>query len=176
MGTHQDQVRGFAKYNRMFNERLFDVIAPLSDADRKKDMGAFFGSIHATLNHILLADRIWLGRFAIAFPNTAALQDAALVEKFSSLQQELCAEFAELRAERIATDKVIVDWAEDLSDELLAKTMSYRNSRGVLHSHPAWIAVAHLFNHQTHHRGQITTLLNQLGHDVGVTDYVAYVQ
>lgn len=176
MGAHQEQVRGFARYNRMFNQNLFDVVASLNEAERKKDLGAFFGSIHATLNHILLADRIWLGRFAAAFPEMGSLHEAALITEFSSLRQELYADFAELRAERIATDQVIVNWAEDLSDELLAATMSYRNSRGEQRSHPAWVAVAHLFNHQTHHRGQVTTLLNQLGHDVGVTDYFAYVQ
>lgn len=176
MGTHQEQVRGFAKYNRVFNERLFDVVGQLNDVDRRKDMGAFFGSIHATLNHILLADRIWLGRFATVFPHMSSLQRAELVEQFSSLRQELYAEFAELRAERLATDQVIVNWAEELTDEVLATTMNYRNSRGDARNHPAWIAVAHLFNHQTHHRGQITTLLNQMGHDVGVTDYFAYVQ
>lgn len=176
MSAHQDQVRGFARYNREFNARLFAVVAELSDADRKKDMGAFFGSIHATLNHILLADRIWLGRFAAAFPELGSLHGAAVVREFSSLRQELCADFAALQRERIATDEVITDWAAELTDELLSATMSYRNSRGELREHPAWIAVAHLFNHQTHHRGQITTLLNQLGRDVGVTDYFAYVQ
>lgn len=176
MSAHQDQVRGFAKYNREFNERLFAVAAQLSDAERRQDMGAFFGSIHATLNHILLADRIWLGRFAAAFPELKSLHDAAVVTRFSSLREELCADFADLHKERIATDQVITAWTAELTDVQLAATMSYRNSRGGLRQHPAWIAVAHLFNHQTHHRGQVTTLLSQLGHDVGVTDYFAYVQ
>lgn len=176
MGAHQEQMQGFARYNRLFNERLFDEVAQLSDAERKKDLGAFFGSIHGTLNHILLADRIWLGRFADAFPAMVSLRGATVVRAFSSLREELCEDFAELRAERIETDRVIVNWTDELTDTRLAQTMSYRNSKGEARSHPAWIAAAHLFNHQTHHRGQITTLLNQLGRDVGVTDYVAYVQ
>jgi uncharacterized damage-inducible protein DinB len=176
MGTHQQQMRGFARYNLEFNGRLFDLLGRLSDDDRKKDMGAFFGSVHGTLNHILLADRIWLGRFSKAFPSMSSLHGPALVHEFSSLSQELYADFSELRTQRSATDRVIVDWAEQLTEELLAKQMSYRNSQGDLREHPAWIVVAHMFNHQTHHRGQITTLVHQLGHDPGVTDYIAYVQ
>lgn len=176
MSAHQEPVRGFAKYNLEFNAKLFHQLSELADAERKKDMGAFFGSIHGTLNHILLADRIWLGRFAVAFPAMSSLNGAALVHDFNSLAQELCAVFGELYAERRATDRVISTWAEELSDDRLRETMSYRNSTGQLREHPAWVAVAHMFNHQTHHRGQVTTLTYQLGYDAGVTDYVAYVQ
>jgi uncharacterized damage-inducible protein DinB len=176
MGAHQDQMRGFARYNREFNRVLFGKVAELEDEERKRELGAFFGSIHATLNHILLADRIWLGRFAKAFPEMSSLAEAALVHEFSSLSQEICADFDDLCRERRATDEVITDWVEELSDEVLARTMRYSNSSGQVREHPVWVAVAHLFNHQTHHRGQVTTLLSQLGHDPGVTDYFAYVQ
>lgn len=176
MGSHQDQSRGFAKYNREFNQSLFGHVAQLSDRERKQDMGAFFDSIHGTLNHILLADRIWLGRFAVAIPAMSSLHGATLVHDVSSMRQEVCSDFSDLLAQRQATDQVITSWAEELTDELLAQTMSYRNSRGHSREHPVWLAVAHMFNHQTHHRGQVTTLLHQLGHDPGVTDYVAYVQ
>ena len=175
MGTHQDQIRGFAKYNLEFNNKLFMSVAELSDSNRKKNMGAFFGSIHSTLNHILLADRIWLGRFAQAIPGLSSLSGATLVYEFSSLDQELCSEFTDLQMQRTATDKVIVKWAEELSDELLASSMRYCNFQGKVREHIVWVAAAHMFNHQTHHRGQITTLLNQLGCDPGVTDYIAYV-
>ncbi len=174
MGAHQDQVRGFAKYNREFNLSLFNLLSGLSDEERKRDMDAFFGSIHNTLNHILLADRIWLGRFARAFPEVSALHDAELVHEFTSLRQEVCGSFSDLFRERQATDQVITEWAEELTDELLGQTMRYGNSGGQVREHVAWMAVAHMFNHQTHHRGQITTLLSQLGHDPGVTDYIAY--
>lgn len=176
MGTHQDQMRGFAKYNREFNLSLFSKLAELDDGERKRNMGAFFGSIHGTLNHILLADRIWLGRFAKAIPNMSALSDAELVYEFSSLSQEVCADFGELFRERKVTDGVISEWVEELTDELLAQTMRYSNSKGQVRESLVWIAAAHMFNHQTHHRGQVTTLLSQLGHDPGVTDYFAYVK
>ena len=83
MGTHQDQLRGFAKYNGEFNCRLYEQIAGLTDIARKEDLGAFFGSIHGTLNHILLADRIWLGRFARAIPTFRSLATANLVYELS---------------------------------------------------------------------------------------------
>ena len=174
MGALRDQMRGFAKYNLEFNQRLFAQLSGLSDDERKKDMGAFFASIHGTLNHILLADRIWLGRFAEAFPTLPSLHGIAVVREFSSLRQELFAEFDELWTERRATDQVISSWAGELSEEVLAETMRYRNSQGTLREHPAWLAVTHMFNHQTHHRGQITTLMSQLGHDPGVTDFFVY--
>lgn len=176
MGAHQEQMRGFAKYNRAFNRVLFGKVAELGEGERKRDLGAFFSSIHGTLNHILLADRIWLGRFAKAIPDMASLNDAELVYEFSSLSQEVCSDFDDLFRERKATDRVITDWAEELTDELLARTMRYSNSSGQVREYPVWVAVAHMFNHQTHHRGQVTTLLSQLGHDPGVTDYFAYVQ
>lgn len=176
MGAHQDQVRGFAKYNREFNLLLFNQLAGLSENERKRDMRAFFGSIHGTLNHILLADRIWLARFAKAIPDMAALRNAELVHEFDSLRQEVCSDFDELHRERQATDQVLTNWAEELADEVLAQNMRYSNSKGQVREHPVWLAVAHMFNHQTHHRGQVTTLLYQLGHDPGVTDYFAYVQ
>lgn len=175
MGIYQDQIRGFAKYNCEFNLSLFKLVATLSDEERNRDMGAFFGSIQGTLDHILLGDRIWLGRFAVAMPELESLKGADLIYEFSSLRQQVCSDFESLFRERQATDEVITGWAHELTEEILAKTMRYRNAAGRDREHPAWLAVTHLFNHQTHHRGQVTTLLHQLGHDPGVTDYLAYL-
>ena len=175
MGTHQDQLRGFAKYNGEFNCRLYEQIAGLTDIARKEDLGAFFGSIHGTLNHILLADRIWLGRFARAIPTFRSLATANLVYEFSSLDQQLFDSFDELRVGRRETDELIYRWVEELEDAVLAQTMRYNNSKEHVREHPVWLAATHMFNHQTHHRGQLTTLLFQLGYDPGTTDYIAYL-
>ena len=172
----EQQLRGFAHYNAAFNRALFERLATMPDADRRRETGAFFGSIHATLNHILLADRIWLGRFATAFPALASLADAELVHRFDSLRQELYDGFDALRAGRVATDAVLARWADELDETLLAAPMRYRTSTGQVREHPAWIAATHLFNHQTHHRGQVTALMHQLGVDPGVTDLLVYVQ
>ncbi|MBX6392725.1 MAG: damage-inducible protein DinB [Burkholderiales bacterium] len=148
-----------ARYNRWMNDKLYDCCARLTDAQRKEDMGAFFKSIHGTLNHLLLADRIWLGRFrGQPFPARA-------------LDQELYADFDELRRERRATDEEIERWVASLTEADLARDLHYTSmSNPQPRRHPLWFALAHFFNHQTHHRGQLTTLLKQRGIDPGVTD------
>jgi len=148
-----------AAYNRWMNERLYECCAGIPDAERKRDAGAFFRSIHGTLNHLLVGDRIWMGRFT----------GKPFVVK--SLAEELYADFAELRRERAATDAAIVAWAEALTEGDLASELSYTSMlKPQPRRYPMWFAVAHFFNHQTHHRGQLTTLLSQRGIDPGVTD------
>ena len=154
-----EYARTMADYNRWMNERLYSVCAQLDDGARKRDAHAFFGSIHGTLNHLLLGDRLWLGRF--------------LRRPFEirSLDQELYADFEELCREREATDAEIIEWADSLSSSTLAAPFSFTsfvNPRE--HTYPLWALVVHFFNHQTHHRGQLTTLLSQNGMDPGVTD------
>jgi uncharacterized damage-inducible protein DinB len=124
-------------------------------------MGAFFKSIHGTLNHLLLADRIWMGRFT--GPPFAV----------TSLAQELYCDFGELRKERAATDRAVTEWAAKLTDDVLSSKLSYTSIvNPQLRSYPMSMAVTHFFNHQTHHRGQLTTLLMQRGIDPGVTDLI----
>lgn len=148
-----------ARYNRWMNERLFAAAVQLDPAERTRDRGAFFGSIERTLNHILWGDRIWLGRFTgewFAAPAFGA---------------DMFTDFAELARARDATDTAILDWAGSLEPTWLASTLEYRAaSDGRMRQMPAWIAATHLFQHGTHHRGQVTTLLKQAGRDPGVTD------
>ncbi len=151
-----------AGYNRWMNERLYALCGALPDAERKRDRGAFFRSIHGTLNHLLLTDRSWLGRFTgKEFP-------------IRSLDQQLYEDFEELRRERGATDTAIEEFCEGLSEQRLDATIAYGTLAGKRYSHPLEPALVHLFNHQTHHRGQVTTLLSQLGIDPGATDLIAY--
>jgi len=170
------QYRALARYNTWMNERLYALCATLSDAERKRDLGAFFRSIHGTLNHLLLTDRAWLGRFtrdrAIAESRDAAGRPIPVAR----LDQELYADFDTLRAERARTDAAIDSWAATLDEVRLAAPLAYRTSAGQACEHPLWWAVTHFFNHQTHHRGQVTTLLKQLGHDPGVTDLVVLLR
>jgi uncharacterized damage-inducible protein DinB len=174
MSAHTTQFTLFSDYNTRFNTVVYDVCERLSDDERRRDRGAFFGSIQKTLGHILLADRIWLGRFRTCGIAPSALAGADLITKFDNLDDDLFPVWSDLRRERSATDDVMGRWTAALTDELLATNMRYANSRAVVREHPAFIAVAHLFNHQTHHRGQVTTLLMQAGHDVGVTDFLAF--
>lgn len=151
-----------SQYNCWMNERLFDLCSSIPNAIRKEDRGAFFRSIHGTLNHILLADKLWLGRF----------KHQPL--KYQSLEQELFAEFEDLRQEREKTDQEIIDWANSLTEEQLAAPLRFTSVvKRREYVYPLWHAATHFFNHQTHHRGQVTTLLSQCGYDFGVTDLLA---
>jgi len=151
--------RRMARYNRWMNEKLYACCAQLTDEQRKQDAGAFFKSIHGTLNHLLLADRVWMGRFT------------GVPFAVRSLAQELYGDFDPLRRERVKTDGDIVDWVGRLREADLDTELAYTS---IVSPAPRRIgmdiAVTHFFNHQTHHRGQVTTLLMQRGIDPGVTD------
>ena len=151
--------RLLARYNRWMNERMYAAASAMTDEERKRDRGAFFGSIHRTLNHLLWGDRVWLGRFTgVPHPVPAYGADAH-------------DDFAVLSRERESADRDILGWAGALDDAWLASTLEYRaSSDGKLRRVPAWIAATHLFQHATHHRGQVTTLMKQAGVDPGVTD------
>jgi uncharacterized damage-inducible protein DinB len=148
-----------AQYNTHMNEKLYAMCAALSDEERRRDRGAFFKSIHGTLNHLVWADRAFLIRvlqwdLEIGEPNTVLFDD-----------------FAALTNERKRFDAIILDWANQLEDATLSQPIEffsvvYQRRRRM----PLYLMVVQMFNHQTHHRGQLTTLLSQLGLDPGVTD------
>jgi uncharacterized damage-inducible protein DinB len=158
-----------ARYNRWMNERVYDVAASLSDGERNRDLGAFFRSVHGTLDHILFGDRIWAARFGVRDAGALPAQGAAY-------ELGLYPDFAELRRERAKTDAALEEWARSLTDDALGAPLCYSNQSGKSFEHPLHFAVQHLFNHQTHHRGQVTTLLKQLGRDPGVTDLIAMLR
>ena len=141
-----------ARYNDWANRRLYARAAALPDADYRADRGAFFGSVHATLNHLLVTDRIWLNRFTGEGPTYPRL-DLILHESLE-----------ELRSAREAEDQRIVTWVDRLDDGRLAGAFTYRtivDPREV--TQPLAPALAHFFNHQTHHRGQAHALMTAIG-------------
>ncbi len=149
MKTH---FRMFAHYNRWANRRLYDAAAALDDDDYRLDLGAFFGSVHRTLNHILAGDRIWMRRFTGEGDLPASL-DAIIAEDFGFL-----------RVAREDEDERIVDWIDDLPDSLLEGRFTYTTVTDMRTiSQRMAPALAHFFNHQTHHRGQVHALLTRLG-------------
>jgi uncharacterized damage-inducible protein DinB len=166
-----EHARVMARYNRWMNDKLFAVAEKLSDEERKRDRGAFFKSIHRTLNHLLLADRVWLARFTGVRLPEGHFGPGGI----QSLDQELYEDFDELRRERTLTDDELDAFVATLTEESLRGNLRYER-RGVVNEFPLWHAVAHVFNHQTHHRGQVTTLLMQAGQDPGVTDLVAMLR
>ncbi|KQZ57856.1 MULTISPECIES: DinB family protein [unclassified Lysobacter] len=165
-----------ASYNKWMNANVYAAAQTLSEDELLADRGAFFGSILKTLNHLVVADTIWLKRFAghpakysvlepmlqIPAPDTIADLD-----KFKDLPS--------IAVHRTWLDRLISDWAQTIGDSDLDFVMTYTNSRGGVTGKDFFGLVMHFFNHQTHHRGQITTLLSQSAADVGVTDLLALV-
>lgn len=148
-----------AEYNQWMNERLYAICATLSDRERKRDRSAFFGSIHRTLNHILYGDLAFMSRFT-GTPRQAPELGVDLHESFQDLWRD-----------RRALDARIHNWAQGLSPHWLRQDLTYKSKvDGVTRTIPRWVLVTHMFNHETHHRGQVTTLLSQLGLDIGTTD------
>lgn len=143
--------RQHARYNTLANQRLYAACAVLDDAARKRDVGAFFGSLHGTLNHLLLGDRIWMARFeGRAHPS-------------SGLDAVLFADFGALRTARAAMDADIEAFFAAPPAGFWARALRYVNNEGRVFEDPPDLIVAHFFNHQTHHRGQAHALLSILG-------------
>ncbi len=164
-----------AEYNRWMNARLFDAAARLAEPQLFEDRGAFFGSLFDTLNHIAVADTIWLHRFA-QHPDLAAIKERMGGFPIpASLRQRLARSLAELREYRMKVDEVIDAFAGQVTEEQLASTLRYANLAGQAQARSFGAVVQHFFNHQTHHRGQATTLLFQAGVDIGVTDLFAII-
>lgn len=166
--------RWLARYNRWFNARLYDACEGLSDDERRRERGAFFGSIHGTLNHLVWGDRLWLRRFVAQGVPFPSLTDAVLALPAGAVHETVLYEdWRGLRAARVALDEAIVGWLDAMPADFPTHTMRYANTKGMAREHPAWKALTHFFNHQAHHRGQVTTLLVQAGVDPGLTDLIA---
>ena len=171
-----DNYRFLARYNRWFNQRLYAACDPLGDDARLQDRGAFFGSIHGTLNHLVWGDTMWLQRFAAQGETFEALGDDLLaLPPGASYGTVLEPDWAALKARRDRLDAAIEAWVGAMPPDYPLRTMRYSNTKGVARAHPMWQAMTHFFNHQTHHRGQVTTLLAQAVVDVGTTDLIALV-
>ncbi|PAU78846.1 DinB family protein [Halomonas salipaludis] len=164
-----------ATYNQWMNSKVYAAAGQLSATDLVKDRGAFFGSILGTLNHILVGDTIWLKRFATHPSCLNSLREVADIKSPESLDQMLFEDLGILSEQRIWLDRQIINWTAELSEGDLDFVLSYRNTKGVAANKRYSSLVLHFFNHQTHHRGQVSTLLSQAGMDIGVTDLLAQI-
>ena len=143
-----------ARYNRWQNENLFSVAEGLSEAERQRERGAFFGSIHKTLSHLLWADRIWMSRFTDLPRPKGGIPESVM----------LYPDWPELARERAAFDEIILAWAERLDPSWLAGDQTFFSGAAKREiTMPRWLLVTHMFNHQTHHRGQVHCMLTQAG-------------
>ena len=159
----KEHFSSFARYNAWANRLLYDAAAKLSDTDYRADRGAFFKSMHGTLNHLLTADWVWMHRFTGQGPSPTRLDQ---------IQHE---RLADLRAAREAEDRRIIDYVDGLSEQQLKGTIRYRRVSTPEEFEQALTpALTHFFNHQTHHRGQAHSILCSLGNRDLVLDLLAF--
>ncbi|MGR3885411.1 DinB family protein [Pseudomonas sp. 1152_12] len=170
-----EQIALMADYNQWMNRKVYEAAAKLTDAALAADRQAFFGSILGTLNHLTLGDTVWLKRFAQHPTGFSALAPLSAIATPDDLKQLAYADIRALAAHRAWLDQLIIEWARSLSEPDLDQQLSYHNMRGVANNKPFFGLLVHFFNHQTHHRGQVTTLLTQAGVDVGDTDLLALI-
>jgi uncharacterized damage-inducible protein DinB len=156
-------VRTMARYNHWQNESLYAAADTLSDEARRQDRGAFFKSIHATLNHLLWADMMWMSRFSDVPRPAATISDStSYVDHWEPLKRE-----------RLRLDERIIAWADGIEAADLGGDLTWTS--GILNAEvvrPRWLATVHFFNHQTHHRGQVHAMLTSAGAKPQDTDLI----
>jgi uncharacterized damage-inducible protein DinB len=156
-----DYVRTMAAYNAEMNRRIYAAAGKMTDAERKEDRRLFWGSLHGTLNHLLWGDQAWMSRFASWPKPTHPIKQSA----------QLYDNFAELSIERVRADAAMSEWAKGVAQEWLDQDLVWFSGsmqREMKLSRA--LCVVHMFNHQTHHRGQAHAALTFFGHDPGATD------
>ncbi len=152
-----------AQYNKWANGILYGACSTVSDEDYYKDIGAYFKSIHGTLNHMYAADSVWLYRFTY----TGEVPD--------TFDEPLFEELESLREARAILDERILSIVQQMSEEDFLKPFLFQTTRNpVLVEKPLLATMAHFFNHQTHHRGQVHAFLHQLGYKAPQIDMIHF--
>jgi len=164
------QLTLLADYNQWMNQQLYQCAAQLSAEQYRQDMRSFFPSMEATLNHIMVADLYWLRRFSTHSSNYKTLMALQHKPIPKGLDDLIYPEFAALQQARCELDELIVRFIEEIPPSDLATAISYATIKGQAHNRCFGSLLIHFFNHQTHHRGQVTTLFSQFGIDYGCTD------
>ncbi|HUG63046.1 MAG TPA: DinB family protein [Methylomirabilota bacterium] len=173
--TFLDHARLMATYNTWMNRKLYDTAAHLEPSELARERGAFFGSILGTMNHLAVADILWLQRFRNHPAARPALDTVLALPSPTSLDQILETDLAKLRALRVTLDRAFEDFVATLDEAGLDVVVSYARGGGERQAKLLGPVLGHVFNHQTHHRGQLSTLLSQVGLDIGVTDLNALI-
>ena len=165
-----DHYRRYARYNAWINQSLLKASLQLTPELQKQDQQVFFQSVTGSWNHILVGDLLWLGRLRHTFP----ILDDALDnwKKPTRLNDQLFDDLAKLGHSRQTLDELIIQWCDLLREADSQAVLEYTNTQEEHVVKPLPEVLQHLFNHQTHHRGQITALLSQQGIDYGATDFL----
>ena len=164
-----------AEYNEWMNAKLYEAAKGLSDEELGANRKAFFGSILGTLNHLIVGDTNWLKRFSTHPANYSSLVIVQNLPVPTSLDQMVFPDIGSLSIHRKMLDQTIMEWARSITDRDLDFVLSYSNTKNVAAKRNFFSLIMHFFNHQTHHRGQATTLLSQAGVDAGVTDMLMLI-
>jgi len=170
-----EYLQRMARYNQWMNQKLYAKVALLSDEDIAKDRGAFFSSILGTLNHILVGDLLWFRRFASSKACKEHLTTIKDMPHPTGLEELLFTDIRALREQRELMDKLILDFSHAWDGAILQSDIRYRDMKGNKHQRQLGELLHHLFNHQTHHRGQVTTLLFQAVFDPEATDLLIMI-
>ena len=157
-----EYLRLMARYGQWMNRNLYVAAASLSDVERKLDRGAFFKNIHATLCHLLWGDTVWMHRLAsTAGPNAGSIAQGLDLEP----------NFDRLRSARESFDEVMIAWADRCTaSELVGDLTWFSGAAGRELTRPRWVLCIQLFNHGTHHRGQVHAMLTAAGARTADTD------
>jgi len=155
------EMQGLYEYNRWANRRILEAASKLSEEEFNKDLHNSFPSIRDTLAHILAGEWIWLTRWNGASPT--GTPDSWDLSTFEALRMQ----WQEVQKDQIA-------FVSSLTDDALDQVIAYRNTAGEPFSNPLWQMMRHVVNHSTYHRGQVTTMLRQLGAQAVATDLIVY--
>ena len=167
-----------ASYNALMNKKICDSILTTSDNILWENKKAFFGSILGTLNHLMVGDLIWLNRlnhhlsYPTGFKALESLKDFPLPTKLTQILYDNKQDFSKNRQ---ALDQIIIRFIEESDESDYSKSLSYQNTNNDTFNKSFSMLLQHLFNHQTHHRGQVTTLLTQIDIDIGETDLLMLI-
>lgn len=159
---NKDYFLKLAHYNQWANAKICKVITDISEEGYKRDMGVFFSSIHGTLNHILVGDTLWLSRLQ-GRPRTDLSLDSILCEDVTTYQQA-----------RQDKDKEIIHFLKAIDNADLQEDLHYHATNGTAYCVNKTLVLAHIFNHQTHHRGQVHDCLTQQGHQAPALDLIYF--
>ncbi len=168
--SEKSQLILMAKYNQLMNQRIIKASENMSSDSLSENKGAFFNSVIGTFNHILIGDCLWLKRFSTHPSAYVSLKPISEFKNPETLDAILFNDLASYKEERLMLDKVLIDWCNELNENDLDKPFKYANFKGEVHNKRFGDLILHVFLHQIHHRGQVTTLLSQESIDFGETD------
>jgi uncharacterized damage-inducible protein DinB len=162
-----------SKYNAQTNAEMMGVLEKLSAEQITKDVHSFYGSILGLLNHILVSDVFGIKRFFKQFPELEQIRPKLPTFRMEGWKDIIWPSLAALKPIRTAVDEALKQACELLTEKQYASVLTYKNWDGKTMQKPSWLVLLHMFNHQTHNRGQIALILDQMGVD---NDYSGIIE